>query len=159
MAANKAIVNVSASVLLDSLKKGVTGTAVYNLNDGAGDDDCWLYYLAGLTTGSGAVLNGTPSFLVPGGDSTDNVAATDNVYFVVLHHTGLKADGVTKTATDTEVYFNPFNTTAAAGASNMILKPGEVWWARLHTQEIQHILAKCSADTVNLAMYAIVDDE
>ena len=159
MAANKAIISVSASVLPDTIRKGVSGTAIYNLNDGAGDADKWLYYLASIGTSDEAVLNGTPQFLVPEGDNTAAVAATDNVYFLILHHTGFQSDGVTKTTSDAELYFNPFNVTAAPGASNMILKPGEVWWGRLHTQEIQHVKAEASIGTINVAMYAIVDDE
>lgn len=159
MAANKAVVHVSASVLPDELKRTISGTASHDLNDGVGDADAWIYYLASIGTASEVVLNGTPSFLVSAGDSTANVAATDNVQFVILHHTGYQSDGTTKTADNAYLYFNIHNATAAAGAANMWLKPGEVWWGRVHTNEIQHIKAIASTGTINVAMYAIVDDE
>ena len=157
MAANKAVVNVTASVLPDNIKKHVVGTAVYNLNDGTGDMDKWLYYLASVATGSGDILNGTPSFLVPEGDSTANVAATDNVYFVILHHTGYKGDGVTKTTA--ELYFNFVASTAGASAGNLTLKPGEVWWGRLNDEDIGDLHGAASLDTINVAIYAVVDDQ
>ena len=45
MAANKATVNVSASVLPDDMKASIGGTIVYDLNDMAGDVSKWIYYV------------------------------------------------------------------------------------------------------------------
>ena len=45
MAANKATVSISASVLPDDMKVNVGGTIEYDLNDMAGDDSKWIYYV------------------------------------------------------------------------------------------------------------------
>ena len=158
MAANKAVVHISASVLPDNLKRTVSGSISHDLNEGPGDNDKWIYYLASIGTASEAVLNGTPSFLSSAGDSTANVASTDDAQFVILHHTGYQSDGTTKTPDNAYLYFNIHNATAVAGAANMWLKPGEVWWGRLHSNDIAHVVAIASVGTINVAMYAIVDD-
>ena len=56
MAANKATVNVSASVLPDDMKISVGGTIVYDLNDMAGDDSKWISYANDIDNSSEALI-------------------------------------------------------------------------------------------------------
>ena len=85
-------------------------------------------------------------------------ASDDDIGLLILQHSGFRGDGVTK-STD-KIYFNITHTIDAnAGAvGDMILKPGEIWWARFAHSDIDDISVEASANDIKLLVYAVVDD-
>ena len=159
MAAHKAIVSVSASVLPDDMKTSVAGQITYDLNDGPGDDESWVYFANNVNTVSQAIMADGVQYLGgDAGDETDTLAAsTDNAGFIILKHSGYQGDGTT-ISTD-NLYFNLVDGMAASAATgNLILEPGDVWWCRLYEVDIYDITARAANNTVKLLIYAIVDD-
>ena len=165
MAAHKCVINVTASVLPDHIRHTVGGTATHNLND-TGDNNVWLYHVAevgtthraAIDTGvgymqndAGATIAGTPALTVP---------ADDDIGVIIIKHTGLKGDGTTKTATDSKLYINTAHgTDAGPTTGSMYLLPGEVWWGRFAgTTDLDDISLEASTETINAAIYDIVDD-
>ena len=161
MAKHKAVVNCSATVLPDGMKKTVSGTATYNLDD-VGDNNRCIYYLNSVDTNSQTAIPDSVGYLAADAGDEGRVmdSSADKVSFIVLKHTGYQGDGVTKTATDTKVYFNIESGEAAApAADNMYLLPGEVWWCRLtNNNEMDDVTLEASTGTVNVEVYACVDD-
>tara|TARA_R100000655_G_scaffold23135_2_gene46713 strand:- start:14828 stop:15325 length:498 start_codon:yes stop_codon:yes gene_type:complete len=163
MAANKGVVHCSATVLPDNMKKDVSGVASYDLND-IGDNNRWIYYLNSVPTTSETAIPDGVSYLSNDAGDISQVkvmdSSADKVSFIVLKHTGYQGDGVTKTAANTVIYFNIESGQAADNAAdNMILYPGEVWWCRLtNNNEMDDITLEASAGTVNVEVYACVDD-
>ena len=56
MAADRAIVNVSASVLTEDAKVSVGGTIVHEIADGAGDVSQWISYAIDIDTSTEVVI-------------------------------------------------------------------------------------------------------
>ena len=85
MAANKAIVNMSASVLPDDVKISVSGRIVYDLNDMAGDDSKWISYSQDIDTTSEPLIVADIGYLQNSAGSTapTRTHANDNVEFIV----------------------------------------------------------------------------
>ena len=82
MAANKATVNVTASVLPDDMKASVGGTIVYDLNDSAGDTENWVYYANNVSTTNQQILPAGISYLAgSAGDVNTTVANGDKIGF------------------------------------------------------------------------------
>ena len=86
MAANKAVVNISASVLPDDVKISVSGRIVYDLNDMAGDDSKWISYSQDIDTSSEALIVADIGYLQSSAGSTSptRTHASDNVEFIVV---------------------------------------------------------------------------
>jgi hypothetical protein len=160
MAKHKAVINVSASVLPDWCKQGVAGSSTYNLND-LGNDNSWISWINNVDTNSQAIAPAGVQYInADGGDAVANTHATDDdVVFLVIKHTGYQSDNVTKTASSAKLYLNQINATAAANAtSNMILMPGEVWWARFAgTTDLSDITVLASDATIRVEVYAVLD--
>ena len=160
MAANRATVSISASVLPDDMKAAVGGTIVYDLND-VGDNNKWLYTANSVsTTGQSIMIDGTS--YIPGAAGEDAVtvldADVDDLGFLILKHSGYQGDGTT-TSTD-NLYLNITHGVAAnAGAAgDMILEPGEVWWGRFAHSDIDDISVEAADNTIKLLVYAVCDD-
>ena len=129
MAANKATVSVSASVLPDDMKAAVSGSITYDLNDGDGDACKWVYFSSSVGTGSEILIPAGISYLAgTASDETSTTHATnDNIEFVVIKHSGFQGDGTT-VSTD-NIHFNFTDSVAAADTvGNLTLEPGDVWW-------------------------------
>ena len=165
MAAHKCTINVTASVLPDHMRQTVGGTATYNLND-IGDNNQWVYYISHVTTTArGAVDTGVGYLYNDAGGATGDTPllttqATDDLRIIVIKHTGFKSDGVTKTDTDSRLYINVGAGDAAGpavNAGNLFLLPGEVWWGRFVHSDLDDISLEASTETINAAIYAIVD--
>jgi hypothetical protein len=163
MAADKATVTVSASVLTDDAKLNVGGTAVHEIADGAGDTSKWLSYAIDIDTASEVVIPVGVGYL--NGSSTSGLSPTvtangDMVEFLVLKHSGYRSDGSTASASTECVHFNFTHGTAAAAATgNLQLNPGEVWWGRMSgTPDDQDLTAIAIGNDVKLLVYAILDD-
>ena len=89
MAAHKATVNVSASVLPDNIKVSVGGTTIYDLND-VGDNNKWIHW-RGQTDGTTVrdlVNTGGVQYLNQTLDYDDTMTVTteadDDVVFILL---------------------------------------------------------------------------
>ena len=97
MAAHRATVSISASVLPDDMKVSVGGTIVYDLNDGDGDACKWMYFANNVDNSSQIIAPASISYL--GGTAGDETAVThattDNIEFIVIKHTGFQGDGTT----------------------------------------------------------------
>ena len=133
MAANKATVSVSASVLPDDMKVSVGGTIIYDLNDMAGDDSKWIYYVNDIDSSSEVLIPADVGYLGTSGSAGHTTptrsAAADLLEFVVIKHSGFQSDGTT-VSTD-NLFINFTHSTAAANATgNIVLEPGDVWWGR-----------------------------
>ena len=160
MAANKATVSVSASVLPDEMKSSVSGTNVYDLNDMAGDASKWVSYAQDIDNSSEALIVADIGYLHgDAGNSTPTRTASGDMYAcVVIKHSGFQADGTT-VSTD-NLYINFTHGTAAANATgNLVLEPGDVWWGRFAgTADTADFTAISAANDIKVLIYAVLDD-
>jgi hypothetical protein len=158
MAAHKATVSVSASVLPDDMKASVGGTTVYDLND-IGDNNKWVYFANNVSTSAQSIMADGVSYLAGNaGDETAVVdASADDLGFLVLKHSGYQGDGTT-TSTD-NLYLNiTHGADADAAAGSLVLEPGDVWWGRFVHSDIDDISVEAAGNTVKLLIYAVLDD-
>ena len=162
MAANKATVSVSASVMPDDMKASVGGTITYDLNDMAGDVCNWIYFANDIDNGGSEVIIpadvGYVGNGVTGNTTPTRTAAADCVEFLVLKHSGFQADGTT--ASTDNLFFNYSHGIAAADdIVNMILEPGDVWWGRFKgTGDSANFTAIAAANDIKLLVWAALDD-
>jgi len=160
MAANKATVNISASVLPDDMKASVSGSIVYNLNDGAGDACKWISYAQDIGASNEVLLVADIGYLQgTAGDTTPTrTHADDNVEFIIIKHSGFKADGTT--ATTAQLFFNFTNGVVAANAAgNLCLDAGEAWCGKFNTAEdTANFTAISSSSDIKVLIYAVLDD-
>ena len=75
MAANKATVSISASLLPDDVKTSVGGTITYDLND-VGDSNKWFYTANSVSTSDQSIAIDGTSF-IPGAAGEDAVTVLD----------------------------------------------------------------------------------
>ena len=161
MAAHNAVINVSASILPEWCKIGISGNGVHNLND-IGTVNRWISCLNSVSDGAQqAIPDGTAIIPDNAGDTADTLDGdVDDLGIIFIKHTGYQGDGVTKTALNTKLYIN-----TAAGvdanqgaAGDMYLLPGELWWGRFAHIDIADISLEASTGTtINAQIYAIVD--
>ena len=160
MAAHKATVSVSASLLPDESKVSVGGTIVYDLNDMAGDASKWISYANDIDSSSEALVVADIGYLqgVIGDTTPTRTSGSDMFEFVVIKHSGYQADGTT-TSTD-NLYINFTHGTAAANATgNLVLEPGDVWWGRFAgTADIADLTAIAAGNDIKVLVYAVLDD-
>tara|TARA_Y100001951_G_C11117221_1_gene170790 strand:- start:36 stop:521 length:486 start_codon:yes stop_codon:yes gene_type:complete len=160
MAANKATVSISASVLPDDMKVSVGGTIVYDLNDMAGDASKWVSYAQDIDNSSEALIVADIGYLQgTAGNTTPTRTVSGDMYeFVVIKHSGFQSDGTT-TSTD-NLYINFTHGTAAANATgNLVLEPGDVWWGRFAgTADTADFTAISAANDIKVLIYAVLDD-
>ena len=159
MAAHKATVSISASVLPDDMKASVGGTIVYDLND-VGDNNKWIYTANSVNTDAQSIMIDGTSY-IPGDAGEDAVtvldADVDDLGFLLLKHSGFQGDGTT-TSTD-NLYLNvAHGGDADAAAGSMILEPGDVWWGRFVHSDIDDISVEAADNTIKLLVYAVCDD-
>jgi len=158
MAAHKATVSVSASVLPDDMKASVGGTIVYDLND-IGNNNKWVYFANNVSTSAQSIMADGVSFLAGNaGDETATLDAdVDDLGFLVLKHSGYQGDGTT-TSTD-NLYLNiAHGGDADAAAGSLVLEPGDIWWGRFVHSDIDDISVEAAGNTIKLLIYAVVDD-
>tara|TARA_R100000458_G_scaffold11313_1_gene9115 strand:+ start:2858 stop:3343 length:486 start_codon:yes stop_codon:yes gene_type:complete len=158
MAAHKATVSVSASVLPDDMKASVGGTIVYDLND-IGNNNKWVYFANNVSTTAQSIMADGVSYLAGNaGDETAVVDAdADDLGFLVLKHSGYQGDGTT-TSTD-NLYLNIADSgDAGPTAGSLVLEPGDVWWGRFVHSDVDDISVEAAGNTVKLLIYAVLDD-
>ena len=160
MAANKATVSVSASVLPDDMKISVGGTIVYDLNDMAGDDSKWISYANDIDNSSEALIIDDIGYLQGSAGSTSptRTNASDNLEFIVIKHSGFRSDGTT--ASTDNLFINFTHGVAAANATgNIVLEPGDVWWGRFAgTADIGDLTGIAASNDIKVLVYAVLDD-
>ena len=161
MAADRATVSVSASLLPDEIKTSVGGTTVYDLDD-LGDNNKWIYSLTLITTVEDLIKDGVP-FLGQGTaeeGATASVKGTDDVVFLFVKHSGT-TDGTTANTTTATLAINLGAGTATGTAvGDIVIKPNECFFARIGAAgtEIQDINAVSSSGAIQAQVWAIVDD-
>ena len=159
MAADRATVSISASLLPDEIKTSVGGTLVYDLND-YGDNNKWSYSLTIVGATSEDALLPTVAYLGQGSaeeGGTASVAADDDVLFLFIKHTGT-TDG--STATTATLAINLAGTAATGSAAgDIVLKPGECFAARMGTANpMANINADSSSGDIQAMVFVIADD-
>jgi hypothetical protein len=160
MAAHKATVNVSASVLPDNIKVSVGGTTVYDLND-LGDNNKWIHW-RGQTDGTSAqdIVNTTGvQYLNQTVDHNDSltvtVEATDDVVFILIKNSGT-TDG--STVSGASLYVGLSGGDLSANAGTIVIEPNECWFARLRGEALADINAASSSGDLVYDVFALLDD-
>ena len=160
MAADKATISVSASLLPDNIKVSVGGTTVYDLND-TGDNNKWIHW-RGQTDGTTArdivntsgiqYLNQTVDY-----DDTPTVTveATDDVVFILIKNSGT-TDGSTASSANLHVGLSCGD--LAANSGTIVIEPNECWFARLRGEALADINAASSSGDLTYDVFAILDD-
>jgi hypothetical protein len=159
MAADRATLSISASLLPDEIKTSISGTTVYDLND-YGDNNKWAYSLTIVGSSSEDALLPTVAYLGQGAaeeGGTASVAADDDVLFLFIKHTGT-TDGSTSTTATLAINLAGTAATGSA-AGDIVLKPGECFGARMGTANpMANINADSSSGDIQAMVFVIADD-
>ena len=158
MAADRATVSVSASLMPDEIKTSVGGTSVYDLND-IGDNNKWTYSLTLIGASSEDALLASVPFLGQGTaeeGATATVNGTDDIVFLFIKHTGT-TDGSTTTTSTLHLNLSAGAATGSA-VGDIVLKPGECFFAKLGNTEIDDVNADSSSGDIQAQVFAICDD-
>tara|TARA_R100001530_G_C4202739_1_gene125247 strand:+ start:37 stop:522 length:486 start_codon:yes stop_codon:yes gene_type:complete len=158
MAADRATVSVSASLLPDEIKTSVGGTTVYDIDD-LGNNNKWTYSLTIVGGSSEDALLASVPFLGQGTaeeGATATVNGTDDIVFLFVKHTGTTDGSTASTAT---LHLNLSAGTATGSAvGDIVLKPNECFFARLGNTEIDDVNADSSSGNIQAQVFAICDD-
>ena len=158
MAADRATVSISASLLPDEIKTSVGGTSVYDLND-IGNNNKWTYSLTIIGSSSEDALLASVPFLGQGTaeeGATATVNGTDDIVFLFIKHTGTTDGSTSTTAT---LHLNLSGGTATGSAvGDIVLKPGECFFAKLGNTEIDDVNADSSSGNIQAQVFAIIGD-
>ena len=159
MAADRATVSVSASLLPDEIKTSIGGTTVYDIDD-LGDNNKWIYTLTLITTVEDLIKTGTV-FLGQGTaeeGATATTQGTDDVVFLFVKHSGT-TDGSTSTTATLSINLGAGTATGTA-VGDVVIEPNECFFARMGASgtEIQDINAVSSSGAIQAQVFAIVDD-
>ena len=158
MAADRATISISASLLPDEIKTSVGGTTIYDIDD-LGDNNKWTYSLTIVGASSeDALLASVPYFgqgtAEEGATATSNTS--DDIVFLFVKHTGT-TDG--STSTTANLHLNLSSGTATGSAvGDIVLKPNECFFARLGNTEINDVNADSSSGSIQAQVFAICDD-
>ena len=158
MAADRATVSVSASLLPDEIKTSIGGTSVYDLND-IGDNNKWTYSLTIVGASVEDALLASIPFLGQGTaeeGATATVNGTDDIVFLFVKHTGT-TDGSTTTTANLHLNLSGGTVTGSA-VGDIVLKPGECFFAKLGNTEIDDVNADSSSGSIQAQVFAICDD-
>ena len=160
MAANRATVSVSASLLPDNIKATIGGTTVYDLND-VGDNNKWIHW-RGQTDGTTArdlVNTNDVQYLNQTVDYDDTLAEVDedndDVVFILIKNDAT-TDG--STSSSANLYVGMSGGNLAAGSGTIVIEPYEVWFARLRGEALSDINAASSSGDLVYDVFAILDD-
>ena len=158
MAADRATVSVSASLLPDEIKTSIGGTSVYDLND-IGDNNKWTYSFTIVGASVEDALLASIPFLGQGTaeeGATATVNGTDDIVFLFVKHTGT-TDGSTTTTANLHLNLSGGTVTGSA-VGDIVLKPGECFFAKLGNTEIDDVNADSSSGSIQAQVFAICDD-
>tara|TARA_R110002020_G_scaffold384593_1_gene595585 strand:- start:1391 stop:1879 length:489 start_codon:yes stop_codon:yes gene_type:complete len=158
--ADKATVNVSASLLPDEIKTSVGGTTTYDLND-LGNNNKWTYSLTIVGNSNEDALLASVPFLGQGTaeeGATATVNGTDDVVFLFIKHTGT-TDG--NTANTDKLFLNLSGADPSGGGSvgDIVIQANECFFARLSNTEIDDINVEADGSSnIQAMVFAICDD-
>ena len=158
MAADRATVSVSASLLPDEIKTSIGGTTVYDLDD-LGDNNKWAYSLTIVGASSEDALLASVPYLGQGTaeeGATASANSTDDVVFLFVKHTGT-TDGATASTATLHLHLSGGTATGSA-SGDIVLKPNECFFARLGHTQIDAINADSSSGNIQAQVFAICDD-
>ena len=160
MAADRAIISVSASLLPDEIKTSVSGNTVYDLND-LGNNNKWTYSLTIIGNSNEDALLASVPFLGQGTaeeGATATVNGTDDVVFFFIKHTGT-ADG--STANTSKLFLNLSGADPSGGGAvgDIVIEANECFYARLSNTEIDDINVEADGSSnIQAMVFAICDD-
>ena len=159
MAADRATITVSASLLPDEIKTSIGGTTIYDLND-FGDNNLWLYTLTLIGASSEDLIKTGTNYLGQGAaeeGATATTQATDDVLFVFVKHSGT-TNGSTVTTSNLNIHLSGGTTTGSL-KGDIIVKPNECWFGRMGTDtKIEDINGDSVSGTIQAQVFAICDD-
>lgn len=128
MAADKATLNISASMLPDEIKASLSGTTNYDIND-IGSANGWFYTLTLIGTGAEALIKASAPYMGGAvGEGATAIVAADPVMLVLVKHTGT-TNGTVKTTNS--LVLNMSITPTGTARGDIVLKPNECWYARM----------------------------
>jgi len=160
MAANRATVSVSASLLPDNIKATIGGTTVYDLND-VGDNNKWIHW-RGQTDGTTArdlVNTNDVQYLNQTVDYDDTLAEVDedndDVVFILIKNDATTDGSTSSTA---NLYVGMSGGNLAVGSGTIVIEPNEVWFARLRGEALSDINCASSSGDLVYDVFAILDD-
>jgi len=161
MAADRATVSVSASLLPDEIKTSIGGTSIYDLND-LGDNNKWAYSLTIVGNSNEDALLASVPFLGQGASeegATASANGTDDVVFLFIKHTGT-SDG--STSNSEKLYLNLSGGDPDDGGSvgDIVLSANECFFAKLSNTEIDDINVSAGGSSANIqAMVFVICDD
>ena len=146
MAIAKVVGNLSFKVLPNEIRKRFKGTMSYT---GVDVNDKWIYMKVLVTHSVAALMGVVDDFLTVTNNTDDPAAASDNVRFLIMKHTGFLTTGES-TATTYGVLISfdntspAWNTTASAGTP-LFLAPGDTMVLKLPNLTVEGLHARtCS---------------
>ena len=158
MAADKAIVSISASLLPEEIRTRVSGVTTYNIDD-LGNNNKWLYTLTLIGDSSEDLIKGGAPYLGQGVDEegvTLNNQAVDDVVFLFVKHSGT-TNGTESTGAT--LYINLGDGTPDGNSvGDIVIKPNECFFARIAHTKGQEINAISSTGVIQAQVFAICDD-
>ena len=156
--ATNAIIHVTAEILPDDIRTTISGRTTYDLND-IGDTNRWLRWVTLAGTGAAsAVDEGAPYIMAAGGVTASVDQDVDDLGLIIIKHSGYQTTEGGTASTD-NLYINiAHGVDASGGAGDILLKPGEIWYARLVHSDLADISLETSANNIRVYIYAIVDD-
>ena len=146
MAADRATVSVSASLLPDNIKTSVGGTTTYDINDN-GSANKWIYVRmqTDSSTARDLVTDTIPL----------TVEATDDVVFIVIKNTAT-TDG--STASTANLYVGMSGGDLSVNSGTIVIGPNEVWFAKLRGEALADINAASSSGDLTYDVWALLED-
>ena len=160
MAANRATVSVSASLLPDNIKATIGGTTVYDIDDN-GSANKWFYVRmqTDSTTARDLITEDGVGYLNETITYTDTIGltveATDDCVFLVIKNTATTNGSTASTA---NLYVGLTGGDLAANSGTIVIEPNEVWFARLMGEALSDINAKSTSGDLSYEVFAILDD-
>ena len=139
-----AVLNISGKMLPSEIAKTIQGVAA--MYAPASSSEGWYYKLTNVTTTSGLLLSESP-YLSKGADArgtdvgsnTSIASLSDKVKFLIVIHTGFRADGSTNN--DESIYISTNGASAAHNANCIEIGNKELWYAKMNNTTIGDINA------------------
>ena len=160
MAADKATVSVSASLLPDEIKTSVSGTTVYDIDD-LGNNNKWIYSLTLVGNSNTDVIKASVPFLGQGtaeAGATATANGTDDVVFLFIKHTGT-SDGSTANTDKLFLNLSAADPSGGGAVGDIVLGANECFYAKLSNTEIDDINAEADGSSnIQAMVFAICDD-
>ena len=160
MAADRATVSISASLLPDEIKTAVSGTTVYDIDD-LGNLNKWAYSLTIVGNANEDALLASVPFLGQGTTSQGAIATangTDDVVFLFIKHTGT-TNGSTANTNKLFLNLSGGNPEGGGAVGDIVIMANECFFARLSHTQIDAINVEADgSDNIQVQVFAIIDD-